>query len=479
MWSKYITRRLAVQVAQAWNFGWGKAMKKIYGVWLEDTLVFRDSNKTEYYVNERQYKKYIKDLYRLLEKDKFIKNFHRDAQIKLENILEDVKNRFNQDLAKLSKAELLKLYKSFILPNMEQFYVRMWTVFNIAEPLADVLKKKLERQVKDKGKVDRYLLSLLSQQKPNDILKERIDILKLAAIKNKLSKKEFLKETRKHTKKYQHIPMFDFDHDPYREDYFLDELKNIKKPKEELNKLKKLFINNRKRFKKILKEIKPNKRFKNLLQFLKENIFLRDHRDMIRQKLNLELKKFYSEVGERLSLNLKQVAVLTNDEIIEYLGNNKKFFKKEIMKRGKVYLLIQKRDKVKIYSGNQAIGKFKRELNISKTKRVKEIKGIVVSKGIVRGRVKVVYTNRDLSKVRKGDILVAAVTRQDFVPVMRKAKAIITDEGGIICHTAIISRELNIPCIVGTKIATEILKDNDIVEVDANRGNIKILKRNC
>ena len=464
-------------MAQAWNFGWGKAMKKVYGIFVKDILVFRDSNKTEYYVNKNQYKKYVKGLYDLLGKEKFVRTFHKEAEAKLKGILKDIKSEFNKDFSKLSNRELLRTYKDFILPQAEQFYVRMWTVFNIAEPLADVLKKKLERQVKDKGEVDRYLLSLSSQQKPNDVLKERIDILKLTAIKNKLSKKEFLKEIKKHTKKYQHIPMFDFDHDPYTKDHFLNELKSIIKPERELNKLKSLFINNRKEFKKIIKEIKLDKKFKNLFQFLKENVFLRDYRDMVRQKLNLELRKFYSEVGKRLNLSIKQVAILTNDEIIECLEDNKRFSRKEIREREKAYLLIQKGSKTEIYSGDQAINKFKKELSVGKIKKGREVKGIIASRGIAKGRVKVVYTNKDLDKVKKGDILVAAVTRQDFVPAMRKAKAIVTDEGGIICHTAIISRELNIPCIVGAKIATQVLKDGQLIEVDANKGIVQIIKK--
>ena len=70
VWSKYITRRLAVQVAQAWNFGWGEAMKKIYGISVNKTLVFRDAQKTEYYVDEKEHKEYVKGLYNLL-KDKY------------------------------------------------------------------------------------------------------------------------------------------------------------------------------------------------------------------------------------------------------------------------------------------------------------------------------------------------------------------------------------------------------------------------
>jgi len=69
------------------------------------------------------------------------------------------------------------------------------------------------------------------------------------------------------------------------------------------------------------------------------------------------------------------------------------------------------------------------------------------------------------------------MTEVDYVPYLKKVKAIITNEGGIVCHAAIISRELGIPCIIGTKIATKVLKDGDIVEVNANKGIIKVLKR--
>ena len=81
----------------------------------------------------------------------------------------------------------------------------------------------------------------------------------------------------------------------------------------------------------------------------------------------------------------------------------------------------------------------------------------------------------DLEKVKEGDILIAVTTHPDYVPAMRKAAAIVTDEGGITSHAAIVSREFGLPCIVGTKIATKILNDGDLVEVDANNGTIKKL----
>ena len=94
----------------------------------------------------------------------------------------------------------------------------------------------------------------------------------------------------------------------------------------------------------------------------------------------------------------------------------------------------------------------------------------------IRGRVRIVsaYTFHTL---RKGEIMVTGMTTPNAVSHVRRATAIITDEGGITCHAAIISRELKIPCIIGTKVATKVLKDGMIVEVDANKGIVKILKR--
>lgn len=193
---------MAVQVAQAWNFGWGEAMKKVYGVSVENTLVYRDSQKTEYYVDTKQHGEYVRDLYKLLNNKKFVKEFHHKAQTKLENILKETEDKFKKDLSKLSNSELLDIYTNFVLPNLEQFYIRMWTVFNINEPLADVIRKELQKKFKDESVIDNYLLKLASPLVPNDVLNERIDLLNLAIKKSKVDNAKFEKLFEQHTKKY-------------------------------------------------------------------------------------------------------------------------------------------------------------------------------------------------------------------------------------------------------------------------------------
>lgn len=108
---------------------------------------------------------------------------------------------------------------------------------------------------------------------------------------------------------------------------------------------------------------------------------------------------------------------------------------------------------------------------------VKDIRGLTVSAGRVVGPVKIIGSAREVGKVQKGDILVAVMTRPDYITGIKKAAAIVTNEGGITCHAAIVARELGIPCIIATKIATEVLRDGDLVEVDANHGVVKVLNR--
>jgi phosphohistidine swiveling domain-containing protein len=106
----------------------------------------------------------------------------------------------------------------------------------------------------------------------------------------------------------------------------------------------------------------------------------------------------------------------------------------------------------------------------------KIIKGKTAFKGRVTGKVEVIFNKARIKDFKRGHILVSPMTTPDYLPAMKKASAFVTDEGGITCHAAIIARELKTPCVIGTKIATKILKGGDLVEVDANQGIIKILK---
>lgn len=108
--------------------------------------------------------------------------------------------------------------------------------------------------------------------------------------------------------------------------------------------------------------------------------------------------------------------------------------------------------------------------DINNTEMKMLCKGLAAAPGIGYGKVKKIDSINEISRVNEGDILVTVMTNPDMVPAMKKAKAVVTDEGGRTCHAAIVSRELGIPCIVGVNDATEKLEEGMLVTVDATRG---------
>ncbi len=191
---------------------------------------------------------------------------------------------------------------------------------------------------------------------------------------------------------------------------------------------------------------------------------------------------FYNNIISLIKKKISDVDNLeycTNLELINIIKNKKldTILEKKLIKRRKRCLVF----KEKIYlttNVNLFLSKFR--LKIPPEEKVKEslfLKGQAAYAGKIRGRVKLLFTKLDMTKVKRGDIIVSPMTTPYFEPILNKVAAIITDEGGITCHASIIAREFKKPTIIGTKIATKVLKDGDLVEVDANKGIAKLLKR--
>jgi pyruvate,water dikinase len=103
---------------------------------------------------------------------------------------------------------------------------------------------------------------------------------------------------------------------------------------------------------------------------------------------------------------------------------------------------------------------------------VQLLSGIPASPGIAAGLAQIVYRASEINKVEEGEVLVAEMTTPDFVPAMKRAVGIVTDRGGRTCHAAIVSRELGVPCVVGTGNATKVLKDEQLITVDGSKGKV-------
>jgi len=164
---------------------------------------------------------------------------------------------------------------------------------------------------------------------------------------------------------------------------------------------------------------------------------------------------------------------LTADEIKIFLKTKRLPSKKELSERKKEYLLFMKDLKAKRVLKNKIESTLTKYITPENYAGTKKLKGQIVFKKDASGPARIVLKKKDLPTIQKGEILVTIMTNPDFVPYLSKVAGIVTDYGGITCHASIISREMKIPCIVGTKIATQIFKNGDIIKIDSDNQNVK------
>lgn len=164
---------------------------------------------------------------------------------------------------------------------------------------------------------------------------------------------------------------------------------------------------------------------------------------------------------------------LTKEELTEYFKTKKLPSKAELGKRNQRSVIFGDKTSYKFFSGI-AVGQI--EKLTAQAKGGAEIKGTTAFPGKVTGIVRIVKDPKKSNDFKKGEILVTGSTRPEFLPIMHKAAAFVTDAGGILSHAAITAREMEKPCVIGTKNGTKLLRTGDLVEVDAGNGIIKKLR---
>ena len=201
----------------------------------------------------------------------------------------------------------------------------------------------------------------------------------------------------------------------------------------------------------------------------------RDDRKKFNQISNYILVRISENVSRELGIDRELLAYALPSELPDII-KDKKSVLANLNERRKSGLAFfpKKNQKLEVLSGKIVLDYL---AILEATVSASEIKGATASPGKIIGTAKIVLNQNDFAKVEKGDVIVASMTRPEYVPIMKKASAIITDEGGITCHAAIVSRELNLPCITGTQIATRALQDGDLIDVNADHGLIKIIRR--
>jgi phosphohistidine swiveling domain-containing protein len=197
--------------------------------------------------------------------------------------------------------------------------------------------------------------------------------------------------------------------------------------------------------------------------------------------------EFIDQVSKQFTIPRMDVECYKVSEIAQ-LFDGKTLTQNEVRSRHESYTMFFSGSKQVYLAGKESVGFIKRVSELEDLAESSEIKGQVAHRAqkIVRGKVRVInvdYGNLDkvneqIAQMAKGEILVAEFTAPETLAACRKAKAIVTDIGGMLSHAAIVSRELNIPCLVGTKNATKILKTGDEITINFDLGVVNKTKAN-
>jgi phosphohistidine swiveling domain-containing protein len=246
----------------------------------------------------------------------------------------------------------------------------------------------------------------------------------------------------------------------------------------DMQKLDKQIKSNKEEAKKLRSSLRGDVR--KLFDFNQFCMYMRDIRKDDILKTITALSNCLRELFPRLGLKTDDIIYAFYPDFANNIYKEKNY-KNIIGKRKKGFIVYYDKDGMisEYGNGNSLLRELYAVMDKSFSSDAKNIiKGNIGCGGVVQAKVNIILDQKDFPKFKQGDVLVTSMTRPEFVPLMKKSSAVITDEGGITCHAAIVSRELNIPCIIGTKNATRVLKDGDFVEVDANNGVVKIIKHN-
>ncbi len=462
----------------AWMSYFNPIYKKKYAR-LEDALCVMKKNYGKFgcFYDERYPYRFIKFY---IAKPRLFFNLGEEIERKKQTLFKKYSKRFSSKyLRKLKDNELLKIYNEFFDLMRRLFYLNQ-VIWHL-----DISGYQFLRNEMLKQDYNIENINLLTQpDKKNYLKEEEIEFLKLCLryFKNrKTVNLHCLLEN--HLKKFAYIGVSYYKEPPREENNYRKQISKYLKEKRNWQYFKKIIEEQKKDSKKRIRmrdkmynEIR-NTRLKKAILILREAAWCKDYfRGSISEIIYYYFDVLLKELARHLKITQDQIKTLNNREL-ERLMKGKKLSWKEINQRQKYYASGTFNHKLFLYYGKKAKQIENKYFAKPKSQKVSKLKGISAQRGITKGRAKIILSYDDFKKFKEGDILIANNTMPEYMPIIRKAKAIVTEIGGITCHAAIVSRELKKPCIIGVKNATNIIKDGDEVEVDADEGIIKILKK--
>ncbi len=388
-------------------------------------------------------------------------------------VIED-KNKIEKFLIEINKVDFSKQAFEQLLGQAE-LIKELWIKFDLANVYAwfiggdqykQILEKKLKLSENDFLTLATPLEKTYASQFENEYLK---CLNKIRKNKSDLEKyAEWL------ANKYGWLP-FNYDGPEYWDKkYFIAKLKRdlISGGKKFIG--KDYFEKNKKKRDALMKK-HSLENYAWRIEIIRKFTYWTDERKRLDYQLNFHYARILREIGKRYNFKYINLKYLFVDELPLITNSRQTILKISNDRIDRLFIVKYRNKRREIILGEKA-EKFLKELEQKKDIKLRGLAASRGSKAIYRGKVKILNSSKDGAKVKTGDFLVTSMTTPDYILAMKKAIGFITDEGGVTCHAAITAREMNKPAIIGTKIATKVLKDGDLVEVDINKGIIKIIK---
>ncbi len=382
---------------------------------------------------------------------------------------------------KVTAAEALKLLDQFtdiINTQISLNCIAILDLFN--EPYSNYLKTYLQKQIKETDLRLNYVLEkLLAPEQLTWTQLYRREMIKLV-LKYKAEKIDYKPELQTIHANWKWLN-FNYRGPEYTLEYFAQIFNEmINKALSELE-IELDFIDNNQTYvlkekNKIFKELKIDQQHQDYINALSILSYLKVYRKDTAFLLVFLTLKIMEQFAD--GLKKENWLYLTQSEARDLIKGQLNVTKAQLIERekecaylGQEKILMVGHDAAKFVADNTIADKF------SEAGGLKLLEGTTACLGKtgdwVYGKVKIINQPEDMSKMEYGDILVSYATIPDILPAMKKAAAIVTDQGGITSHAAIVSRELNIPCVIGTKYATKVFKDGDKVIVCPRHGHIR------
>lgn len=469
-----------------------KAYKSVFASYRpKHFLYYQKDNKNklgEAYDAQDEMAKFNESGYKDFSNKDYVKKYFRGISSAISHNRQTTRVIERENLEVTSKLKLSQFFKA----SVESMKINFGHYLACQPQRFTRLEQMIQEQISGsvpRDKIGEVFRILSTPTETTPLADEQIDWLELSlkVKREKLlfSSKEFEQIISKHHKKYAILGAAD-GKDAWTKDHFViiarTDKRSIQAIQSEIRKVSTRGIKLKKQQEDLIKRYKitrGDRYFCNMLAKIgHQRLLMRIDGWM---PLYEAMKKVIRAVAIRYDYDSELIRFCTVDELVN-ISRGKLISKDLLMKRKDCFLLIYKHPNTQVLHGKEADNKFRELVPVEDFENINNVRGTIAMKGKISGKVLLFQWGDDMSekvkKIKDGEkiILVTGQTRPQLMPLIAKCSSIVTDEGGITSHSAIVSRELGIPCIVGTRIATRVFKDGDIIEVDANLGVVKKLR---